>query len=156
MLRSRPSYPPEFREQRLAGDLQDSRSEVAGNPILGEPRRRGGRSETIGPAAGDAKRTDGLCGWVHSEPLARNLEKRLRPKDLLVRLLRSGSVAGAVVADVSLVLSLTKMGVELRGQSATLGEVLAERGDHGRMLGEGETLAEQMCFGEIEHGVVGA
>ena len=32
------------------------------------------------------------------------------------------------------------MGVELRGQSATLGEVLTERGDHGRMLGEGEAV----------------
>ena len=84
MPRSRPPNPPEFREQRLAGDLQDSRREVAGNPIAGVPRSRGGRSERIGRAAGDAKRTDGLCGWVLGELLTRNLEKRLRPKDLLV------------------------------------------------------------------------
>ena len=36
MPRSRPPYPPEFREQRLAGDLYDSRSEVAGNSIVAE------------------------------------------------------------------------------------------------------------------------
>ena len=93
---------------------------------------------------------------VAVQPIAGRLEERGRALHLTFGVVRFDFLLERVVADLPLVEGFDEVLVEPRVEEAGFGEVLAEGGDDGAVLREGQALGQQQRLGDVEHGVIGS